>query len=152
MTGFGRSIHKNEDMEIQVEIKTINHRYRDFFIRIPRQINFAEDRIRKMVSEKIARGRIEIHIKYKAKDQEATTLSLNVDLARQYVDCLKTLKDEIVEITGEYNLSLVSKFPDVIVAEESEQDETAVWNTLQNALQEALTMLVESREQEGRQL
>ncbi|HAE61143.1 MAG TPA: YicC family protein [Eubacteriaceae bacterium] len=152
MTGFGKGEYKDEDIEISVELKTINHRYKDFFVRMPRQISFAEDLVRKEIGEVISRGRIEVNIKINAYNMSNRNIKLNMELAQAYMNCLKDLKTSIPEITGEYSLSLVSRFPDVIFSEESEEDADVLWNKIKSALSSALTSVVESRMKEGQSL
>ncbi len=152
MTGFGRGEYRDEEFEIIVEMKSINHRYKDFFIKTPRQITMLEENIRKYISEKVSRGRIEINIKLNKGAIGDKTLSLNSKLAEEYVRSLKKLKDSFVEITGEISLSLVSRFPDVITATENEVDLDTLWKKVSPALECATSALVNSREREGNTL
>ncbi|NTW72310.1 MAG: YicC family protein [Eubacteriaceae bacterium] len=149
MTGFGRGDYKDDSLEINIEIKTINHRYKDFFIRMPRHITFAEDNLRKEISDRISRGRIEVNVKTNTYSGQNKSIKLNLELAREYVECLKELKTNVPEITGEYSLSLISRFPDVISSEENEVDAVEMWEKIKTALNAALDNIVQSRENEG---
>ncbi|RBP68304.1 uncharacterized protein (TIGR00255 family) [Alkalibaculum bacchi] len=149
MTGFGRGEYRDEEFEIIVEMKSINHRYKDFFIKTPRQIAMLEENIRKHVSESVSRGRVEISIKLNRGAIGDKSLSLNSKLAEEYVKSLKALKDSFLEITGEISLSLVSRFPDVITATENEVDLDILWQKVSPALECAISALVDSREREG---
>ncbi|MBF7095863.1 YicC/YloC family endoribonuclease [Alkalibacter mobilis] len=149
MTGYGKGEFKDDLIDITVEIKTINHRYKDFFIRMPRQLNFAEDMIRKEVGKFLVRGRIEINVKINHFGLESKNIKVDLDLAKAYMDCLKTIKNQIPEVTGEYSLSLISKFPDVIYSEETETDMEILWRKVKAALGKALDGVVETRKSEG---
>jgi len=152
MTGFGKGEYRDEQMEIAVELKTINHRYKDFFIRMPRQISFAEDLVRKEIGEVISRGRIEVNVKMNSFDLANKNIKLNMELAKAYMSCLKDLKTSVPEVTGEYSLSLVSRFPDVIYSEDSEEDPDVLWGKIKKALSVALKNVTDSREREGESL
>lgn len=149
MTGYGKGSYRDDRMEIAVELKTINHRYKDFFIRMPRTLNFAEDALRKEIGKTVQRGRIEVHIKIQYFGLENKEIRLDLELAKAYMESLKELKTQLPEVTGEYGLSLVARFPEVIYTEEKEGDEGQLWNKLSQALQEALKGLAETRQSEG---
>lgn len=149
MTGFGRGEYRDEEFEIIVEMKSINHRYKDFFIKTPRQIAMLEENIRKHVGESISRGRVEINIKLNRGAIGDKSLSLNAKLAEEYIKSLKALKDNFLDITGEISLGLVSRFPDVITATENEVDLDILWQKVFPALECATFALVDSRQREG---
>ncbi|MEG0379522.1 MAG: YicC/YloC family endoribonuclease [Eubacterium sp.] len=92
MTGFGRKDYRDEDVEISVEIKTINHRFRDFFLKLPRVLNPVEENIRKVMSRKIVRGRIEVFIKYNELGAKNKRIVYNKELAKNYIEVLNKLK------------------------------------------------------------
>lgn len=152
MTGYGKGNYRDDRMEISVEIKTINHRYKDFFIRMPRTLNFAEDAIRKEIGKTVQRGRIEVHIKIQYFGLENKEVRMDLELAKAYMASLKELKTQLPEVTGEYGLSLVARFPDVIYTEEKDMDEGQLWDKVKLALQESLKGLAETRESEGAHL
>lgn len=152
MTGYGKGNYRDDRMEISVEIKTINHRYKDFFIRMPRTLNFAEDAIRKEIGKTVQRGRIEVHIKIQYFGLENKEVRMDLELAKAYMASLKELKTQLPEVTGEYGLSLVARFPDVIYTEEKDMDEGQLWDKVNLALQESLKGLAETRGSEGAHL
>lgn len=152
MTGYGKGNYRDDRMEISVEIKTINHRYKDFFIRMPRTLNFAEDAIRKEIGKTVQRGRIEVHIKIQYFGLENKEVRMDLELAKAYMASLKELKTQLPEVTGEYGLSLVARFPDVIYTEEKDMDEGQLWDKVKLALQESLKGLAETRGSEGAHL
>lgn len=149
MTGYGKGSYRDDRTEIAVELKTINHRYKDFFIRMPRTLNFAEDALRKEIGKQIQRGRIEVHIKIHYFGLENKEVRVDLELAKAYMACLKELKTQLPEATGEYGISLIARYPEVIYTEEKDTDEQELFGKVHDALTEALKGLVETRKSEG---
>ncbi|SDX78666.1 YicC/YloC family endoribonuclease [Eubacterium barkeri] len=149
MTGFGRQDYRDESVEISVEIKTVNHRYRDFFLKIPRMLGGNEANIRETISETIARGRIEVFIKYKELDAQNKRIVFNRELAMGYIQVLNAIKNLDSMISDEIDLALVAKFPDVIELEETPGDDHEKWLGLKPVLQGALSQVDASRLREG---
>lgn len=149
MTGFGRGEYHDDQYEIIVEMKSINHRYKDFFIKLPRQVSLLEENIRRYLSEKISRGRVEVNIKMNKSSDGDKSINLNYKLAEEYVQCLKSLKTSFPEVTGEISVSLVSKFPDVITCVEDEVDLDLLWQKINPAITQATEATLKSREKEG---
>ncbi|MFZ7121145.1 MAG: YicC/YloC family endoribonuclease [Eubacteriaceae bacterium] len=149
MTGFGRGEYRDDNYEIIVEMKSINHRYKDFFIRLPRQISMIEENIRKFVSEEIIRGRIEINVKMDRFKIKEKSLDLNYNLAEDYVKCLTNIKEYFPSLAGDVSLSLVSRFPDVIITQEEDIDFNLIWEKIKPALKEAIDNILISRKNEG---
>lgn len=152
MTGFGRVDFRDETADISVEIKTVNHRFKDFFIKIPRMLNPVEDRIRRTIGETIARGRIEVFIKYSALGEGAKKVVYNKALAQNYLDVLNALKQLDSMISDELDVGLVARFPDVVTVEEVPEDSDNLWEKLAPVLTEALAQVDESRRREGANL
>lgn len=148
MTGFGRGEYKSEKYSFTTEIKTINHRYLDINIKLPRRISFLEDWIRNIVKKEILRGRVEIFIKMDTQGQSETKLSLDIELAKGYNDILNTIKNEL-KIEEDISLSTITRFPDIIKSNESEIDEEEIKENLFKSLQDALSSLKKMRELEG---
>ena len=152
MTGFGIAEYADETLQISAEIKTINHRYKDFNIRISRKFSPLEDAVRKYVGGAISRGRIEIGIKMKSFGEDAATLHYDRETAHRYMDILHQLHADFPELTNDVSVTTLSRYPDVIVAEEATVDLTAAWEKLRATLDKALQMLETSRTQEGETL
>lgn len=152
MTGFGRGEYSDDQYEIIVEIKSINHRYKDFFIKIPRQLSMLEENIRKYTSEGISRGRVEIMVKMNERNVENRSINLNYKLAEEYIECLKRIKESFSEVSGDISLSLVSRFPDVISCSDDELNLEILWEKIKPALKEAVESTITSREKEGQNL
>ncbi len=152
MTGFGRGEYKDDRYECTVEIKTINHRYKDYSIRMPRQLNSIEDKIRKIVNSYITRGRIEIYIHFEFLNQEEREVKLDLGLAKGYYSALNKLKMSFPEINEDIKISLLARFPEIIKVDDKEYDVEELWGFLYIAMKSALEMLSETRTAEGKNL
>ncbi len=151
MTGFGRGEYKDDNYYFLVECKTINHKYADINIRMPRKILFLEEKVRNSVKNYIRRGRADIYIKFEVIGNEDISLKLDEDLAAQYVDILKRIKDKF-DLSDDISVMSVAKFPDVVSTEEKEEDEDLIWSKLNEAIEESFTRLKEMRIEEGNKL
>lgn len=151
MTGFGRSSYDENGRSLSVEIKSVNHRYIDLNIKIPRNLIPIEDRIRKILSEKIFRGKVDIFITQKNYENEILEANLNNSLASSYLKCLLELKDKY-NLRDDISVSQISRFPDVITVRQKEENLEEIWGSLQGVLKEAVTNLVNMRENEGQKL
>lgn len=151
MTGFGRSEVQKEDKQFNIELKTVNHRYMDTSIKMPRSFTFLEDRIRQVVKNYIKRGRIEIYINYKNIGESDVKVSTDMSLANQYIRALEEIHEEF-KIEKDIGVSTIARFPDVLQLEKKEEDEEAIWNLLNQGLTEALSNLSEMRQTEGLKL
>ena len=151
MTGFGRGEFQGEGKEFFVEIKTVNHRYSDIYIKMPRQISFLEDKIREVVNKSLSRGKIDVYISYEDYGEEAKTVLLDEPLAKAYIKAVETLRDKYM-LKDDITVSLISRFPDIMRIEKNEADEEVLWSMLRIALDNALNALVVMRENEGTEL
>ncbi|WP_296558164.1 YicC/YloC family endoribonuclease [uncultured Acetobacterium sp.] len=149
MTGFGRKDYRDEEIDCSIEIKTINHRFRDFFVKIPKTLNPIEEKIRNTVSQSIARGRIEIFIKYTELGIKNRRIVFNRDLAKNYISVLNEIRRLDSMIGDDLSLSLISKFPDVIIIEEDIDDYENIWLKIEPVLLTALAEVNASRDREG---
>ncbi len=150
MTGFGRGEFTQCTSTFSVDVRSVNHRYCDVSVRMPRAMSALEEKVREFVSERISRGKVDVYINYSTFGQNAR-VKLDTNLAKAYVDSLNTLK-EIFEINDDINLSLLSRFPDIMSLETVEQDMEELWLILKDALEMAFNALVEMRKREGERL
>ena len=148
MTGFGRGEYKDDNYYFLAECKTINHKYCDINIRLPRKISFLEDKIRSVVKDYVKRGRVDLYIKLDLIGSEDVNLKFDEKLATQYVNILKNIKSTF-ELQDDITVMNIAKFPDVIKSEEKEEDEDLLWSMLKEALQDALLRLKDMRSEEG---
>lgn len=151
MTGFGRGEYKDDNYHFLVECKTINHKYADINIRLPRKLSFLEDKARILIKDYIKRGRVDLYIKLDLLGSEDVNLKFDEELATQYVSILKQIKDKF-DVVDDISVMNIAKFPDVIKTEEKEDDEDKLWSMLKVALENALLKLKEMRSEEGRKL
>ena len=144
--------HTGDDMLISVEIKTVNNRFRDFNLRIPRSISALEDRIRKYISQSVLRGHIDVNIKLKSYNKSQATLKLNKDIANKYYELLQELKSEFPTIRDDVSVSFIAKYPDVISIEDEPDDIEVLWLKIMPIIDEAVNILDNSRKTEGETL
>ncbi len=150
MTGYGKGNLELEEREYQVEIKSVNHRYLDVNIRIPRSISYLEEDVRKLVSSKIKRGKIDIFITFNNNSTEGKEIKINKELAKVYIDQLKELAwDE--QIASRIEAVEISRFPDVLQIQNKQDDET-IKDELTQAVNIAVNNLVEMRTIEGEKM
>ena len=150
MTGFGRGKYENEGRTYTVEIKSVNHKYSDINVRLPRFLNSVEDKIRKRVAEVISRGKIDIFVSFENYSNKGTTIRINKDLAKEYIKELKSLADE-ADLRFDLNVIDVSKFPEILKLEDEDNDEL-IGQEVMIALDDALEKFVSMREIEGKKL
>lgn len=151
MTGFGRGEYKDDNYQFLVECKTINHKYADINIRLPRKLSFLEDKARILIKDYIKRGRVDLYIKLDLLGNEDVNLKFDEKLATQYVSILKQIKDKF-DLVDDISVMNIAKFPDIIKTEEKEDDEDKLWSMLKVALENALLKLKEMRSEEGKKL
>lgn len=151
MTGFGRGEYKDDKYSFLIECKTINHKYADINIRLPRKISFLEDKARNLIKDYVKRGRVDLYIKLDVLGDEDVNLKFDEALASQYVDILKQIRDKF-DLADDISVMNIAKFPDIVKSEEKEEDEDVLWSMLKKALEEALSKLKEMRSEEGEKL
>jgi uncharacterized protein (TIGR00255 family) len=151
MTGFGRGTIEESGKGYVVEIKSVNHRYLDLNIKMPRNLISLEEGIRKNISSKINRGKVDVFITQNSFAASNVVANFNADLADSYVKCLQHIKNKY-DIRDDISVSLVARFPDVITLNQEEIDLEKIWATLSVPLNEAINSLIGMREKEGLKL
>lgn len=151
MTGFGRAQAEKDGYAITVEIKTVNHRYNDIFIRMPRHMTFMEERVRNEILRRIARGKIDAYITFEETKDAPKTVSCDFELIKAYMEAFDVLKNQY-GVKDDIGLSLFAKIPDVFTVKKQETDENVLWSILKPVLDEALNCVVLMREKEGKEL
>ena len=151
MTGYGRGEFEHDGRKVSVEIKSVNHRYGDVTVKLPRFMIYLEDRIKKTVLSYVARGKIDVYINYASSYAGDVEIKLNESLAESYAAKLRLIAERYGLVCPD-TLSLVAKFPDVITAEKAEEDEEVLWEILSPALTEALDRFAAMRAAEGEAL
>ncbi|MCI9486209.1 MAG: YicC family protein [Lachnospiraceae bacterium] len=151
MTGFGRGEAADEDYRIQVEMKSVNHRYLDLGIKMPKKFNPFEAEIRKILKKDIERGKVDVYITCETFSEKAVSLIYNEALAREYMDIFGQMSEQF-SIENDVTVSALSRYPEVIATGQSEEDEEALWRLLERALSGALEKFVDQRRREGEHL
>jgi uncharacterized protein (TIGR00255 family) len=151
MTGFGRSEVSNEERKITVEMKSVNHRYCDISIKLPKKLGFFEVSIRNLLKKYIGRGKVDIYITYEDYTESTVCVKYNSDLARAYYDNLIKISEEF-GIENDIRTTVLSRFPDVFTLEEQTVDEAKLWELLEEAVIHAAEAFVETRIVEGENL
>lgn len=139
------------DRRFVVEIKSVNHRYNDISIKLPRFMNAMEDAIRKRIMEEIARGKTDVYITFETFSADDMLVKVNQALAGAYVEKINELKMQY-GLCSEDTLGLVAKFADVITVERIQEEEEVLWKTLLPALDGAIEKFVQMRKREGNAL
>ncbi|MDU7111295.1 MAG: YicC/YloC family endoribonuclease, partial [Clostridium perfringens] len=153
MTGFGRATsEEGKDRIFSLEMKSVNHRYLDMNIRMPRSMVSLEEKIRNIISSKLSRGKVDIFINYKDYAKNQGVAVLNEELAKSYVNSLEQLKSLFPNMQDDLSLSLVARYPDVITIEEKSEDLEAIWEEINSLLNMALENMISMRKVEGEKL
>ncbi|MDD5993745.1 MAG: YicC family protein [Clostridiales bacterium] len=148
MTGYGRYEAENEESRLVVEIKSVNHRYCDISIRLPKILNPYENLIRKQLKEKISRGKVDVFITYENIAQGEDSIAYHPDMARAYVNLIRQLSDDFSLNTG-LDAAMLSRYPDVYTMEENHIDEDKLQKLVETTVEGALLQFLKSRETEG---
>ncbi|KAB3533147.1 YicC/YloC family endoribonuclease [Alkaliphilus serpentinus] len=151
MTGFGRGEAQSEHKKFMIELKSLNHRYLDTSIKMPKIFTYLEEKIRQRIKDYIKRGRVEAFISFENIGDTDVKVIPDIALAKEYLKAMKALDKEL-EIKNDVSISLITKFPDVIRIEKEEANEDEIWSCMEEALILALEKLTEMREREGQQL
>lgn len=151
MTGFGRFEQIKDGKKITVELKSVNYKYFDLNIKMPRKFNQFEIQIRNLLKTYAKRGKIDMYISYEDMGELGTSLKYNAALAREYYEYHKQIQKDL-NITDDIRTSTIAKSPDVLVLEEQEINEEEMWSLLENALKEAFARFVNTRAKEGEAL
>ncbi len=151
MTGYGRGENLANDRKFTVEIKSVNHRYNDISIKLPRSMNPLEDKIKKLLMQDIFRGKTDVYINFETLASEDVSIKFNEALADAYFEKLNVIKERY-NVESNDVLSLIAKYPDVVTSEKVQSDEDVLWDTLLPALTEAREKFVGMRITEGEAL
>ena len=150
MTGYGKQSLNVEKREYQVEIKSVNHRYLDINIKLPKSISYLEDTIKKEISAKIKRGKIDVFITFENNSQEGKNITINKELAKLYIEQLKELAQE-EKILNNIEVMDIAKLPDILIVKNDEEDEK-IQNELIEVVQGAISKIIEMKNIEGNKI
>ncbi len=151
MTGFGRAEVSFEQKKFIVEVKSVNHRYLDMNIRIPKRFNVFENEIRNIVKKYATRGKIDMYISYENVGEDSCNLKFNEELANQYVKYYDVISEKY-GIENNLTTSLIANCHDVLTMADTEEDVDAMWEYLAQTVNDAMSAFVTEREKEGKNL
>ncbi len=151
MTGYGRAQELVEGMSISVEIKSVNHRYFEFYSKTPRAYGFLDEKLKNYVQTKVARGKIECFVFIESLETEDCTVEINQSLASGYVQALHTLAEKY-NLKDDVTVNTLSRNHDIFSVHMKEADEEKVWESVKSVLDKALDSFVSMREREGEKL
>ena len=151
MTGFGRYENHQGDRKFTVEMKSVNHRYFDSNIKMPKKLSIFESAIRNLLKEYIQRGKVDIFITYEDFTETNVSLKYNENIAAEYVKYYQQLSEKF-DLPNDIRASVIGRSPEVFTMEEQPVDEQEIWAVLETALRGACEQFVESRIREGENL
>ena len=151
MTGFGRAELSESEKKFTVEIKSVNHKYFDLNIRMPRKFNLFESNIRNLLKEYASRGKIDLYISYEDLSESGTSLKYNKALAQEYYHFYKQIQEDF-NIDDDIRTSTIARSTDVLILEEQEINEEEMWSLLERPLKDAFSAFRSAREKEGEAL
>ncbi len=150
MTGYGKSNLSIDSREYQVEIKTVNHKYIDVTLKIPRKISYLEEDIRRLITSKLKRGKVDITITFENYSKDSNNISINTELAKTYIENLKKLAEE-EKIDFNIDITEIVQMPDVLITKNN-FDEDQVKQEIIKVSEEAINNLIQMREKEGKKI
>ncbi len=151
MTGFGRAEVSTESCKVTVEMKSVNHRYLDVNMKMPKKLNFFEASIRNLLKEYIQRGKVDLFISYEDLSENSVNITYHKEVAAEYVNYLQQMAADF-SLENDIRVSSLARFPEVITLDDVEIDEEGVWKSLEKAIRGAAEGFVESRIKEGENL
>ena len=151
MTGFGRYEAVNEERKIVVEIKSVNHRYSDISVKLPKKLSFLETSIRNLLKGYISRGKVDVYVTYEDYTEGKVCVKYNEEIAIEYWNHLNELSKRL-QMENDVTVSMLSRYPDVFSLEEQSVDENQLGEALQDAVTKAAEQFVQSRVDEGENL
>lgn len=151
MTGFGRAEAVTKEWKITVELKSVNHRYLDLNIKMPRKLSLFEGQIRNLMKTYMQRGKVDVFITYEDYTAGSVALKYNRGLASEYMNYLKEMEEEF-HLKNDITAAMLSRYPEVLTMEEQPVNEEELWSRMEGPLNEACRKFAEAREREGENL
>ncbi len=151
MTGFGRCEIAEGARKVTVEIKSVNHRYLDVSIKMPKKLNFFDASIRNLLKEYIQRGKVDVFITYEDNSESNVSVSYHPEVAKEYLDYLRQMSKEF-GLEDDIRVSTLSRYPEIFTLDDVEIDEEGIWRILEKAIRGACEGFVKTRIVEGENL
>ena len=151
MTGYGRSEKVSPTAKCSVEIKSVNHRYLDMSIKLPRKLNMFEADIREVLKDYIQRGKVDVFVSYEDYSKESVNIKYNQEIAAEYMKYFAKMAEDF-ELDDDIRVSTLARMPEVLVSEDENINEDEIWKLVKDVLIEACDAFVVSRIKEGENL
>ena len=151
MKGFGRSEIVKGNRKISVEIKSVNHRYLEAGIKMPKKLNVFESRMRDLLKKYATRGKIDIFINYEDDSESQVNLKFNQNIADEYMAIFNNMSEKY-NLKNDMTVGGLARFPEVITMDEVQEDEEELWHFIEEAMKAALEQFVNTRILEGENL
>ena len=151
MTGYGRAVETVNGREFTVEIRSVNNRYLDCTVKLPRVLSFAEDAVKQAVKNTISRGKVDVYITQRSEGDADVKVTLNTAMAAGYVEAMRQMAQEFA-IREDISVSLLSRMPDVFTVEKPEVDEEQLLSDMMQVVNAALANYDAMRAKEGEAL
>lgn len=151
MTGYGKGSASTDGREMTVELKSVNHRYLDVGMRLPRHLSFLEDPIRSALSARLSRGHVDVFVNYRNLRSDARSVEIDVPLLTAFVAAARQA-NESLELRDDLSLTAALRLPDVSSVREADEDNDALVSLLNGAISAAIDALLVMRNQEGERL
>ncbi|HZK26916.1 MAG TPA: YicC/YloC family endoribonuclease [Thermoclostridium sp.] len=151
MTGYGHYKYQGKQVNMDVEIKTVNHRYCDVYIRIPRQLNSFEEKIRSLITSRISRGKVDVFLSWENLGEGVKKVILDSNLAREYYSAISKLASDL-KLRDDISALSLARFPELLKIENQDDISDDIWHILEQSFNGALDELILMREAEGRKL
>lgn len=151
MTGYGRASEVRDGREITVELRSVNARYFEYTSRVPRSCAFLDSRLKTLLNSRIARGKVELSLTVQNTEASDTAVTVDMNLARSYQQALRDLSEGL-GIKNDVTVSLLARFPDVLVTQQAQVDPEQLWNDVSDVAAVALENFMEMRGIEGEKM
>lgn len=151
MTGYGRYQQIVGNRDILVEIRSVNYRYFEFSCRIPRNMGYLEEKLKRLIKENVSRGKIEVLVTINNVDGKDETISVNMGVAQGYIDALRSANDTF-KLPDDLTLSQLARFPDVFTVIKTIDDENEIWDAVKLVAEKSLEKFVAMKTIEGEKM
>lgn len=151
MTGFGRADEIIDGMSITVEIKSVNHKYFEFYAKVPRMYGFLEEKLKSYCNSVISRGKVECFVSIDLLEDSDAQIIVNHALAEGYLKAIREISERF-SIDGDINAASISRYPDVITLHKEPEDEDKIWAAVKTVAEKAVEKFVAMRQAEGKKL
>jgi len=151
MTGYGRAELLSGDRRYLVEIKSVNHKYSDITVKMPRAISFLEENVRKTVASSISRGKLDVMVSYQNTAEQSSETLINKGLAKRYIEEVKEIMCE-TNMQTSIDITNILQLPDVLTSKPETEEADTIWGELSTCLEDAIENFLLMRQIEGNKM